>query len=143
MTASAVWQAVYARYLADTGSGGLNHASAPIITGLYINQAPERQAAPYVVFNVQNESHDDSLGSSFVRVDCAFNVYVNKETADPASVVPIRDRLKALFNRWTASGVTGYTFTAMQRVGSLEIPTPDQLAHFADEYTVKVSGSTT
>lgn len=140
MSTPATWQAVYARYLADTGTGGLHHASAPIITAMYLEVAPETAVYPYVVFTVQDDTQSNTLGKSRTEVFVSFNVYTSKDS-NLVAMVGIMNRLRTVYDRWIPSGVTGYEFETFQRRGGRMIPSDIDAWHFADEYVVGVSAA--
>lgn len=139
----AVWRAVYARYLADTGTGGLKNASAPLITGMFLIRAPESQPYPYIVYDIQDDVEDDTKGSNRSIVFPVFNVYADAEL-DPGSAAnaAILTRLKFLYHRWLPT-LSGFAFETCQRRGGRLLQTPDDAWHFTDEYTVGVSEATT
>jgi hypothetical protein len=142
MNTPALWEAVYQRYVTDTGTGGLNQTGSPLITGMFLELAPERQAFPYIVFSVQDEVADDTKGSHFTILLPVFNIYVSKEnTVSPLlnSLTVIGRRLTARYHRWQPSVVGSYSFTLCERVGGRLIPTEDEAWHWADEYTVRAS----
>lgn len=134
----AAWQVIFARYVADTGSGGLNNASAPLITGMYLELAPESQSYPYVVFSVQDDTEDDTQGSNRSVISYVFNLYTDKELDPGSSAAPVLVRLKSLYHRWKPS-LSGYTFETSQRRGGRILQTPDDAWHFTDEYTLGIS----
>lgn len=143
MNSLAAWQAVYARYATDTGSGGLNASGTPLITGMFLELAPESQAFPYVVYGVQDEFEDDTQGSNFSVVLPVFNIYVSKDdvtTPLQSQVAAIARRIRLRYHRWIPT-LSGYEFTAMQRVGGRMVPTEDEAWHWVEEYTLRVSES--
>lgn len=140
MSTPALWQAVYARYLADTAAGaGLNQNVSPkaLLRGMYLEQAPDNAEYPYVVFTVQDDAQEDSLGKARSVVYPVFSIYMNKDN-NLASMATIIARLAYVYHKWIPT-LSGYEFETMQRRGGRMIPTDDDSWHFADEYVVGIT----
>lgn len=140
MSTPALWKVVYARYLADTTvSAGLNQSTSPkvLLRGMYLEQAPDNAEYPYVVFTVQDDAQEDTLGQTRAVVYPVFNIYTNKD-GNLTALATIIDRLAYLFHKWLPSS-SGYAFETMQRRGGRMIPTDDDSWHYADEYVVGIT----
>lgn len=109
---------ILARAQADTASGGLYHASAPIIKGMYNTIAPIGDDAvgfPLVVYNLYGVTNENALGTRHFAVDIYFNIWVERDGTTAAIT-----RADAILNRilgdWDeqTTGVPSYGFDRWQ-----------------------------
>lgn len=96
-------EAIRARALADTGTGGLFNVANPLVTGIYKDKAMGNLANsyPYIVFNIVDISNVDAFSVAVREVIVRFAIY-SKDEAGGASRSAIVDRV--LGNWLTASG---------------------------------------
>lgn len=125
---SALLDAVVTRCRSDTGTGGLRNATSPLVTGVFLERAPIGQTRPYIVVTEQASTQDDSKGTRSALVEMALSVYVDANNGI-GQVRGITDRLRAVLHRQVPTGITGYTFTALQRVGGRAVPDEDEAVY--------------
>jgi hypothetical protein len=134
---AAAWEAIHVMYAADTGSGGLAHASSPVITGMYNERAPTGQSKPYVVWNVQDDGEEAAKGADGALLRCSFNIYLAATVGMDGFEVIVR-RLRTVFNRKLPTAISGYRFSYMSRVGGLFVPEDEDTLHHVEQYQLYV-----
>jgi hypothetical protein len=91
-----LWEAIRARALADTGSGGLFETGEDaLITGIYNTLAPPTvvdEDDPYIVFSVASASQNDAFNMDVIEYTIRFSVFspVTSGLAVPSAII---DRL--------------------------------------------------
>jgi hypothetical protein len=125
---AALLEAVQAMCEADTGEGGLRNASSPLVTGVFIERAGLLQGRPYIVITEQAATQDDTKGTQSALVEMALSVYVDANEG-VGDVRPVTDRLRSVLHRKVPSAITGYRFTALQRVGGRAVPDEDEAVY--------------
>jgi hypothetical protein len=139
MSASAMYVGVRALYTADTGVGGLNHASAPLVTGFFIERAPIGQTLPYIVMSVQADTQDDTRSNNASLMEFALNLYTDANEGVGGALnldTPvILARMRTVFHRSAVTAISGFTFSRLIRVSGRPIPDEDvQIHRFAELY---------
>ncbi len=74
-----------ARAKADTATGGLYHASAPIVTGVYVGVAPPKAALPYVVISLPDASNMETFTQPNWETTIRFAAYAKLDAPGEAS----------------------------------------------------------
>lgn len=125
-----LWEAIRARALADTGTGGLFASGANLITGFYNTFAQPRvvdEEDPYIVFSVASASQGDGFDIDVIEYTFRFSVFtpVAAGLAIPSAII---DRIYGDgvsssgnlatygFHRWKPTLSGGWTATVCQRV---------------------------
>lgn len=98
MNLVALWTAIRARAVADTGTGGLFNVATPLVTGIYNTVAPPglESSYPYIIFNVANLEQRDAFNVDIVDVTVRFtviNLIEQSTTSGMAECAAIIDRL--------------------------------------------------
>lgn len=154
MNLVAVWTAVQARIATDTGTGGLAHATAPLVTGFYTSFNVPGAVYPYIVFDVDGAEQQDAFEVDGIDLSIRFHVFAKMEQATTSgfeTCAAIIDRLygDALdqagrtpsfgFHRHNFVIASGkYAGSIMKRVGMAQEHDVDVL-HFIESYRVLIS----
>jgi hypothetical protein len=124
---------IHTAITADTGSGGLRNASAPLITAGYNVEGAQGATYPYLVYfpSVQQELDCYTSGDN-VLIDFDFAIFV-APTAGPAALATIANRLRTVFHRQTVTALagSGWTARALVRTGAI--------GPFFSEHTVQLN----
>lgn len=138
-----VWKAIIDRMLADTGAGGLFQTGSPLITTVYVGQAPASTAYPYIQITQAAETEEDTFAKDAVELDVYFNVYATYDTANSRTTVDtITTRLRTLFHRFVLTPPTGSNilFSAAQRTGSIDNSDRDTI-QIVEAYTFRAQSA--
>lgn len=140
MSWAALTTGIVALINADTGSGGLRNASAPLITAIYSNFAPQGAAMPYVVLVQVSDVEEKAFAttSRAIEYGVQFSVWTSYDGGiDTAQAIV--DRLRAVCDR-TAPTVSGFSSSQLIRRGGT--PTvEDEFFHHIEEYEALLSSS--
>lgn len=124
--------------LADTGSGGLLHSTTPLVTGFYMNFAPQTQEVPYAVCLMASETETKVYATSPRANEYLIQFSVWTDVA--VGLLPgqaIVDRIRTLFDR-VAPTVSGFTCSQMMRTGG-DVSVDDEYIHHVEQYAVVTS----
>lgn len=124
---------------ADTGSGGLRNASAPLITAAYNTMGPETPTLPYIVFSMVSQVERSSFtAGGVIEFIVQFDIYADKNVAT-TNLYAIAARLKAVLHRVSpTTSVSGFTCRQMVRSGGLAPEIDDQVIRLVEEYRATV-----
>ena len=148
MNLALVEQAIRDRLDADTGTGGMNHATAPLVND-YQAEVMTAPREPYVLFRCELEDEDDTFDNDAANVTVEFEVVTRRQDDRYAKASSILARLKGDgmtqasrvptygFHRWTPT-ISGYEATSLRRVAAVTNHTPDEYRHI-EQYTFRVS----
>jgi len=95
---------------ADTGAGGFNHVSSPIVTGYWNMFAPNEAVFPILVFTPISIVDESGFGNDIQVVRVQFSVFVERRSGLAVSKT-IGDQLRAVIRRVDPT-VTGWTASA-------------------------------
>lgn len=99
--------AVKTRLQADTGSGGLLNSSAPLITGVWVSNAPAGNTAPYCVIDVASEKSDNAFTKDIYSVEFWVHTFVARHgNATPLQTAS--DIMARIFGDSAAGAVPSY-----------------------------------
>jgi len=136
--------AIGARFLSDTGTGGLFNAASPLITDVRQTFAPAGTLPPYVVFSYQNFTNDDLLGKRGYKATVKVDVFV-AELDDSGNLVGLSslDQInERVIGNWAPSGTaptyglhgwnmgtiaTSWNTTIMHHESSMDLNEPGML----------------
>lgn len=150
-----LWTDVRARLLADTGTGGLFNVSTPLVAGLWLVNAPDSQAMPFLVMSSQALRNDDTFTSRHHVVEFQVSSFIEEEPAtgyDPfARGASIAGRVLGDWSlqgtrlpsfgldRWTpALSGSGWSASPVEFVTTREQHTPG-VVQFVHEFVVRLS----
>lgn len=127
--------------LADTGTGGLFNASAPLLRGWHTMQAPQQNfTLPYaVVFHVSDADEKVFQTTTWATV---YLIQISVWTDKANGLIPggaATSRIRTVFDRW-APTITGYTPSQFMRQSG-NILTEDRAYHHIEEYRITLAKS--
>jgi hypothetical protein len=150
---SNLWTDIRSRLLADTGTGGLFATGSELVNGVWLVNAPDSQAFPYLIIASQASRQDDSMTSRHHVVQFQVSAYIDEEPGyDPfvrGSAIGAR-----LLGNWEATGTripgygldrwtpalsgSGWTASMCVFIQTREQHEPGVL-HFVHEFEVRVN----
>lgn len=130
--------AVYAKLMADTGSGGLLDPSAPMITGV-LDDVPEGQEFPYITIGEAIEMPWSTMGRD--GADDTLTIHIWSRAHGFAEALGILDRLNMLLDGGELA-IDDYIHVGTLYVSAETLRDPDGITrHVVATYRVYVQES--
>jgi hypothetical protein len=148
---AAVWLAIEARALTDTGAGGLFNAGTPLVSGIFPNVHTPDANFPWITYDVADVVPGHAFNKDVFTETVRFSVYVPMESrslTDPQQRAS--DIIKRIYGNWSSASpataptygfhrhplvVTGGTWTSggMLKQTSF-VEHEDGVLHFIEQY---------
>lgn len=139
MSWAALATGIYNIAASDTGSGGLLYSTSPLVSGFFVNMAPQGQAFPYVVCVLVSDTESKVYSTSSRAIEYGVQFSVWTDVAD--GLLPgqaIVNRLRTLYDRVSPT-VSGFTASQFLRTGGAPPEPTDEYFHFIEEYQALLS----
>lgn len=145
-------QSIRTRLTGDTGTGGLFASGSPLLSGVFLTRAPEKQAFPFAVITLVDATADDAFRTKTDTVVFQVSVYVDLNSTSPLQrMSDILERIDGNWetvaygtqptyglDRWRPT-VTGWSPDIVTRERAMQMAdTPDVLTFIA-QYRVNIS----
>jgi hypothetical protein len=142
MNLAALWLAVRARALGDTGTGGLFNATTPLVTGIYLNSVPPNPdtAYPYIRFDATLPQGGHGFRIDLFQPQLRFHIFALEQGGGHSRCSLILERLYARFHRHALTMATGgWTATQAACIDTFLEPDDPGVLHFIQTYRLHIS----
>jgi len=122
--------AIRDRLLADTGTGGLRHATTPLITDVHFARANKQTTGNYIVLVVANTVPEDDMDNNLINFEINANIYMTSIYGTTPTLSSIIDRVYARLHDWkpTLAAWTPCGPIAFESGGAVDLPDDESLS---------------
>ena len=133
---------LYSVFSADSGAGGLNHATTGVAGRIYAYVAPAGAAFPLVIYSHQGGHDVRGVGPARIMASMVYQVKAigKGRAASFAAIKPIADRIDSLLQGASGSTTDGLILSCVreQPVSYTETSGTDVYSHLGGLYRLQV-----